>query len=107
MPVVRKLDEVEIKNIDAVEKAESEVKREMKRNPGVLNTIRQYAANDRPDLMKHFGIFAEYILVVPNTLTEVVFEVLRGNNPKHDRYIYKVIPRTNDVLIAVQYALPH
>lgn len=67
-------------------------------------TIRYYSANEKlggapKHLLDLFSVAAEHIIVVPLEYIEMVISVL------HDRkYMYKTKMRTNDMIIAVQFA---
>lgn len=71
-------------------------------------TIRYYGNENIPGSLEGlFSVALENVIVVPPIYLETVIEILRGNNPQRKRYAYKTYPRTNDVVIGVQYAYPN
>jgi hypothetical protein len=67
-------------------------------------TIRYYSADVKyggapKHLLDMFSVAAEYVIVVPLEFLEMVISILRDR-----KYSYKTKTRTNDVVIAVQFA---
>jgi hypothetical protein len=61
--------------------------------------IKQYSSKNAPaSLVNKFSVTAEYFLKVPLEYLDLVIEILRARN-----YMYKTVPCTNYVAIAVQY----
>lgn len=64
-----------------------------------LDVIRQYAAKAAPaKLMTGISIVAEYILELPFDYMELIVEILRKKGKR-----YRVYPKPESVVIAVQY----
>ena len=103
MPKMIKLTEEQVLS---AEKEEKNTKAETKATGGI-RTIRYYSNRNIPGSLETlFSVAVESVIVVPLSYLDLVIGTLRGENPNKTRYAYKTHPRTNDVVIGVQYAIP-